>query len=145
MKLLLIHEIHLRWTIDIKINQTIAFRWFKKLINSKHNHNIRILVTDYISPVQLRGWGNMNFDKPFFEFMVNFIEKYHDTYKVSKSGAEVFFGDDVLKYFSPTLQDEMKGKLKQKGITLVDTDAFFIDAINEGFDIHFINELPPVR
>jgi hypothetical protein len=116
----------------------IGFDWFKKLINSNHHHVIKILVVDYVFPrYYFNGWSKDKFDDWFFSRMIDYIEDYYRNEEISTSGVEVLFGDDVLKMFSLTIQEKMKEKLRDKGINLIDPDEFFLDAVNEGFEIFF--------
>jgi|APSaa5957512622_1039677.scaffolds.fasta_scaffold28098_3 hypothetical protein len=138
-KILLIHDKRRSW--QARSNNTrknpIGFEWFKKLINSDHNHIIKILVHDYCHGGDWSSrFASSKFDYYYEDIMHN-IEEYHENEKISRSGVKMFFSDEILNDFLPDTQDKMKVKLNENGITLVNSDEFFIEAVNDGFEIFF--------
>ena len=136
-KILLIHDKRASWfsAANNSRREPIGFHWFKALINSQHNHKIRILVVDYERDLNPSVY---KLDEFFVHRIVGYIEEYKEYHKLRDSCVEVFFSDDVLSVFSEKVQNEIKYHLKHRNdIILVDPFEFFINAVNDGFEIFF--------
>lgn len=116
----------------------IGFEWFTALINSEHDHKIWILVVDYERPwITSSSWNPDKFNQFFFDRVLGHIVEFKEYRELRDAGVDVFFSDDVFRDFSEDIQELMKRLLKERGIVLVDSREFFINAVNDGFEIYF--------